>query len=350
MTYKTINRSPYKIPYMVLGKPKDGVANFSIVENTSNFSLSVSFTGVTYQWYTANLDGSSETAISGATNDTLSKYTDKSDKRVYCKVTKGAITNQSTNYIRYWTPSDTTTALWLNMRDTSRIVKDGSQIVTSIADQKDATLVIAQSNSGLRPTFDTVNNCINFPSGKLLELASRQSLMDSSGQYLVFFVEQVIDPTSALVLLPGVLQNISTNANTTLQKHYSHYYNRTPKTRIANSYGQVPSFNASTTNGKKLITHSMQGTSLKLFINGGQVDTTKTIAPQTNATHSLFSMGDLNSHAMQPKFFELIQINGASSDTIRQKIEGYLYYANPSISGALSTGHPFETYPPYLLV
>jgi hypothetical protein len=350
MTYKTFTKSPYKNPYKRLGVAQDGVANFSIVENSTNFSLSVAFSGVTYQWFSANLDGSSETAISGATSATFNKYTDKSDKRVYCKVTKDAITVQSTNYVRYWTPNDTTTALWLNMRDTSRIVKDGSHIVTSIADQKDATLVIAQSTAGLRPTHDTVNNCINFPNGKLLELASRQSLIDTSGQYLVFFVEQILDPTTAAVLLPGVLQNISTNANATLQKHYSHYYSRTPKTRIANSYGQVPTFNASTTNGKKLITHSMQGTSLKLFINGGQVDTTKTIAPQTNATHALFSIGDLNSHNMQPKFFELIQINGASADTIRQTIEGYLYFANPSISGALNSGHPHETYPPYTLV
>lgn len=268
-----------------------------------------------------------------------------------------------------WTPTQLTSAVWLDAADAATITLNGSN-VSQWRDKSGNNRHASQSTASWQPLFvSNVSNglpALQTDGGDTLVIGNRAGLFQNIGNATIAIVVKYVTGTYSSNLISAF---VSTGANDTMSRFALSPSPNTDVTRLGllgrrNDADAVSIINASTSRASVLNSVSIQignavysSAQANHFTNGVQDLTdaaflTAGLTPNTTSLNaSLFSINfspaPTNPLPSGCQIFEVLMFNSTLSTTDRQRLEGYLAWKWGSVA-SLPAGHPFKNSPPYL--
>ena len=234
---------------------------------------------------------------------------------------------------RLWTPSEMTTALWLDAADASTITQDANHYVSQWSDKSGNALHATQSTQDYKPLY--VNQgVVTDGSNDYLQSALHINGWINISVAIVFNKINSVGAVS-IGYSPETLKGIITGGGST-----AYFFGGRPDGSTYTSAGQ-----GSETTNKVLGCGSYDCSNLKSYLNGGTPVTTAV------STTSIIAEQNLYIGSMDARYFnsinlnELIVLNSLFSTDVRQKLEGYLAH-KWSLTANLPADHPYKFGPP----
>lgn len=272
-----------------------------------------------------------------------------------------------------WTPTQLTSAVWLDAADAGTITLNGSN-VSQWNDKSGNNRHATQTTPTLQPSF--VSNASNgLPAlqtdgGDNLIIGNRLNLFQDVGSATIaIMVKYVAGTYSGGALSVFVSNGISTTGTRfsltpAIGTSIGFTCRRTDSDTAINATSSTSRTNTGVVNLAAIqignvVYSSAQGNH---FTNGTQdltnsalafTNTTPTVSSNTTPLNaSLFSINNnLNVPTLALpsgcQLFEVLMFNSTLSTTDRQRLEGYLAWKWGSVA-TLPAGHPFKNSPPYL--
>lgn len=213
--------------------------------------------------------------------------------------------------------------LWLDGNDTDTII-ESSNVVSEWKDKSGNDNHVTQATEADKPTYVPASGYIRFVNGDSLNNTSPNGLLSNDGDYTLFLVHNVIDPTTSTVDFPDILFFESDAGVTGVDRRPLIYYHKALDLLTAsyNSTGGA-SFTPSTNTGKGLITNRRNSTTNYIALNGTVIDTdTQNDVTETNLQS--IQVGDLDNQNLNIDHYEIIYFNRALSDSEVAFINNYL--------------------------
>jgi len=248
-----------------------------------------------------------------------------------------------------WTPSEITTALWLDADDTDTLTLDGSN-VTIWEDKSGAGFDASQTNSTLKPIYDSVNKRVQFVDDTLL-LTTGSSIARNVAGFNCFAVVQYTNQTLGQSIFVATRGDSNSSARFALGFNIVGSGLLVGGRRLdTDSYQSVSN---GTTSVSKIIQHGeidYSNSNAYSYINGNLDASSLTFQTDGNTqdNDSLnVRIGNINTENFQFTGYihELVIVNDNVTEDTRQKMEGYLAH-KWGLESELPTLHPYKTESP----
>lgn len=272
-----------------------------------------------------------------------------------------------------WTPTQLTSAVWLDSADATTITLNGSN-VSQWRDKSGNNRNATQGIASYQPTFvSNVSNglpAIQTDGGDTLVIGNRSLLFQNIGRATIAIVVKYVTGTYSPNLISAF---VSTGASASQARFALSPSQNTDVTRLGilgrrNDTDAGAVLNSSTTRASILNSVAIQigdaiysSAQANHFTNGAQDLTDAaflTSGTTTNtipANASLFSIAGVGTTPPPPtnplpsgcQLFEVLMFNSTLSTNDRQRLEGYLAWKWGTVA-SLPAGHPYKNSPPYL--
>lgn len=231
-----------------------------------------------------------------------------------------------------WTPSDITTALWLDASDASTITEDVG--VETWADKSGNSRDVTQTTDADQPNYNSTTKAVEF---------------DGVSEYMSgSFGATLSQPTTIIVLFKRNAAVIDAYIYDGIASPSRNALFGAPQW---DAYAGVELLGGTINTNLNIIATTYNNTSSEIVLNGTSIATGNT------GTHSLTGIAlgvrySLDTAYLNGIINEIIIVNSAVDTATRQKIEGYLAWKWDGINGntalvtALPSDHPYKSAAP----
>lgn len=341
------------VPTNTVAPVVSGTALMGYTLSTTDGTWTNTPTSYTYQWTRAGAD------ISGATANTYAVTIADEGEAIRCKVTAinagGSSTPATSNAVEQWIPTDAATApqAWARARKTSNLTLTGSSVDSWVIDGSIGG-TLSQSTAASKPTYSATGfasrpgitfdgtddsldatvslNYLRLVTGATIAMAARTTTTVGTRRAITVSTASDVVTRMGIRLGGGVIQIIG--AGGTDGAAFTSYNVGVPPTTDA-VYVGIINHATSTAVGSINGTASTPGA----FTSSGA--TSDTASARRRLGQAINGAADFWSGAIA----EYLIFPAALSTSDRQKLEGYLAWANNTVS-ALDGSHPYKSVAP----
>lgn len=257
-----------------------------------------------------------------------------------------------------WTPSDITTALWLDADDASTITEDVG--VSVWADKSTVgTRDVAQATGADQPSYNATAKAVEF-NGTSHYLCNSSTFMYAQGAASVYMVAKAPAQSNATFLMEGASSSNTPYYN--FQSQFSGFGDTSTMSAFIRNDTNVTLLTqtdlspaGTLDDTPKILMWNDTGSAMTARVNGGTT-TPQAYTRSGSLTVNNFCLG-ATSRTTVGNFCnmavnEIVITDGTEDTATRQLIEGYLAWKWDGINGdtalvtALPIGHPYKSAPP----
>jgi hypothetical protein len=242
-------------------------------------------------------------------------------------------------YVKYFTPAQITTSLWLDADDSDTITKDVNNRVSQWDDKSGNNNHLIQAVAGSQPLYN--GNQVEFTVNRNIFKNNVANMLNSSGTTSIFIIHDIINPTTASGNFTTILRNSSTEADPTKRRPFIIYGKVGDTLGISNSTSTTPNITStSSKTGRSVISYTQSSTQATVFLDGAQQSQINN-TPDTSTTSELFTLINAADTNNTMVFTEVILVNDLVTLEVRQKVEGYLAW-KWALTSKLPNDHPYK--------